>query len=130
MGKTQLPPPSHEEAVERGRMGGKKKAENQRNKRSIKEALQILLDLPPCQKEVQNFLEYAGIEDEDQTNTLALAVAMFNKAIKGDIKAAEFIRDTVGEKPELNIKSDMNLNATESKVHIYLPDNGRDNKNE
>lgn len=33
----------------------------------------------------------------------AVSFAIFNRAMKGDIKAAEFIRDTIGEKPATNI---------------------------
>lgn len=33
----------------------------------------------------------------------AVSFAIFNRAMKGDIKAAEFIRDTIGEKPATNV---------------------------
>ena len=33
------------------------------------------------------------------TGAEAIAVAVFKKALKGDIKAAEFLRDTAGQKP-------------------------------
>ena len=34
-----------------------------------------------------------------KTGTEAMALAVFQKALKGDIKAFEVVRDTVGQKP-------------------------------
>ena len=46
--------------------------------------------------------------DEDPTKEVtlieAMSLAVFNRAMKGDIRAIEFIRDTIGEKPATNIQ--------------------------
>ncbi|NCU31009.1 hypothetical protein EOM57_04355 [Candidatus Saccharibacteria bacterium] len=44
-------------------------------------------------------------DDPDKEVTLieAISLAVFNRAMKGDVRALEFIRDTMGEKPAQNI---------------------------
>ncbi len=44
-------------------------------------------------------------DDPDKEVTLieAISLAVFNRAMKGDVRALEFIRDTIGEKPAQNI---------------------------
>lgn len=39
-----------------------------------------------------------GIADEECTNKMALLFASWMQGVKGNIKAIEFIRDTIGEK--------------------------------
>ncbi len=94
-----------------------------------------------------------GIDVEDATYQDVLLAGIMLKAMKGDVRAAEFIRDTAGENPALAIrkqelqlrknelkfkqeqatkkaesdadKSGADAGGEEERVHIYLPDNGR-----
>lgn len=51
---------------------------------------------------------FPGVEPEDLTNGMALAMSMFNKAVvDGDVKAAQFVRDTAGEMPEQVISGNL-----------------------
>jgi hypothetical protein len=70
---------SKEEARERGSKGGKKSGEKRREKKLLKEELMLLL----AQGDTQSKISLALIEE----------------AIKGNVKAFEVIRDTIGEKP-------------------------------
>lgn len=84
-----LKPLSTEKAREIGAKGGKASAESRRKKRDLKLAIQALLE--------------ADIKDKKTGETMsgaeALAVAQFRKAMKGDTKAFEVLRDTSGQKP-------------------------------
>ena len=40
-----------------------------------------------------------GLEDDELSNQMLLAATMFNKATRGDVRAAEFIRDLTGQQP-------------------------------
>ena len=51
---------------------------------------------PKLQEQVKGY----GLEDEDVNNQMAVLVSMFVQATKGNVRAAEFIRDTMGENPE------------------------------
>ena len=67
------------EARENGKKGAKKSAEARRARKTLKAELLLLL--------------------ESGDNQQKMSVALFQKALKGDIKAFEVIRDTIGEKP-------------------------------
>lgn len=70
---------SSNEARKNGRKGGIKSGEKRRARKALKEELLLLL--------------------ESGDNQQKMSVALFQKALKGDIKAFEVIRDTIGEKP-------------------------------
>ena len=79
-----------EEARELGRKGGLKSAEVRREKKLLKNLLEEVLETPT------------------KTGNLAIDItnALIQKAKKGNVKAYEVIRDTLGEKPVENIKID------------------------
>jgi hypothetical protein len=68
-----------EAAVRNGRKGGIASGEAKRRRKSLREQLEILLENGNTQESV--------------------AVALIEKAMGGDVKAFEVLRDTVGEKP-------------------------------
>ena len=70
---------SESEAREKGKNGGKKSGEVRRERKAIKEELLLLLSQGDLQEK--------------------LSLALINKALSGDVRAFETIRDTIGEKP-------------------------------
>lgn len=70
---------SKSEARERGKKGGIKSGKVRKERKTFKEELLLLLSLENMQTKI--------------------SVALIQKAINGDTKAFEIIRDTVGEKP-------------------------------
>lgn len=91
-----------EEAKERGRNGGIASGKARRKKRAMKNAAKLLLDMPIAQKNVVDSLSAMGFDDEDLTNQMAMIVAMWKEAMSGNVRAAEFIRDTAGQNVEKN----------------------------
>lgn len=75
-----LKKPSTSEARERGQKGGIASGEARRARKTLKEELLLLLS------------------DGDIQNKIS--IALLKKAQKGNIKAFEVIRDTIGEKPK------------------------------
>ena len=79
-GKENLRPvSSKDEARERGRKGGLASGEARRKRKTLKEELLLML-----------------AEGETQQS---VTLALIEKAMSGDTKAFEVIRDTIGEKP-------------------------------
>lgn len=68
-------------------MGGKASVESRRRKKTLKEELEILLELM----------------NDGKTNQEKISIAILEEAQKGNTKAFEIIRDTIGEKPTDNI---------------------------
>ena len=75
-------------ARENGRKGAKASLEAKRRKKDLKACIEALLESEVKGKDGQM---YSGAE--------AISIKQFEKALKGDAKAFELIRDTSGQKP-------------------------------
>lgn len=84
-----LRPCEHKFTQEEAKKGAQKSAEARRKKRDLKLAMQALLEADIKDKKTGDVM--SGAE--------AIAVAQYRKALKGDAKAFELIRDTSGQKP-------------------------------
>ncbi len=84
---------STEQARALGRKGGKKKHENERARKTLRDELLALLSNGKAQER--------------------MSLALFEKACNGDTKAFEVIRDTIGEKPkdvqDINMSANVNV---------------------
>lgn len=101
---------SLEEAVSNGRKGGIASGKARREKKAMKDTLETLLSMSLKEgkiDDVETIQGIAALKGKNITVQEAIMLAQINKAIKGDTKAAEYIRDTSGNKPttvqELNI---------------------------
>ena len=100
MGVENLKPvQSKDEARERGRKGGLKSGEVRRQKRTLKEQMETLLSLPVKDENTKSFIESLGIDPGTIDNATAITLSIYQEALKGNTKAYELIRDTLGEKP-------------------------------
>ena len=77
-----------EEQREIARKGGIASGEARRNKRDLRKALELLLEK-----------EYKQRNGETITGTEAITAKLFEQAMKGNIKAFETIRSTIGQDP-------------------------------
>lgn len=93
------PVTSTEEARERGKKGGQKSGEVRRQRKKFKETLELLLHLPPGLSDQKEILLALGVDEDDCDNQTLIAISMIQSAAAGDVKAAAWVRDTVGEKP-------------------------------
>lgn len=82
-----LKPSGHKFTLEEAKRGAKNSAKSRRDKRRLKDCLEIL-----AEKRIE-------IEGERMSGMEAIALSAFQKAIGGDVKAMEFIRDSIGQKP-------------------------------
>lgn len=69
--------------------GGIKSGESRRERKTIREQLLLLLE-----------------KGDTQSN---MCVALVEKALNGDVKSFEVIRDTIGEKPVEKVISELNI---------------------
>ena len=78
-----------------GKLGGVASGESKRETKRMLQALEFVLNSPVA-KDEQLF--------GDQTTQLMLGMHAISEKMKaGDVKAAEFIRDLIGEKPDTQI---------------------------
>ncbi len=88
---------TREEAQENGRKGGKKSGEVRRQKKAMRETFKMLLSMEMPESEGKEKLRMMGIEDEDLTIQTQIAVKQVDRAMRGDLDSAKFVRDSSGE---------------------------------
>lgn len=79
--------------------GGRASGVSRRRKRSLREAADLYLSLPPSDHKRWNSMSKSGVAPEDIDNQMAMIIGLTERAIKGDAKAAKVIIDLLGEKP-------------------------------
>lgn len=91
-------------------MGGQASKEAARRKKSLKELTLLLLENPVVSEEAkaQIKLLFPNVDTEDLTNGMAMTAnillsAITSKDLKEKVKAAEYLRDTAGQKPETSV---------------------------
>ena len=90
-------PLTHEQAQAYGRLGGLKRQENLRRRKSLREALGTLLgaELMFGDEEMRSVLQQAGLKE--LTNADGISFAILAKACQGDSNALRFVRDLCAE---------------------------------
>jgi hypothetical protein len=106
-----------EEQRELASKGGKASVEARRRKKSQKQALETILSLKVKDSKAQLKLSQLGIKKSDMDNQMLMLVAVFLKACKGDVRAAEYIRGTLGEDPIL-IQNEGQVTQETNNTHI------------
>lgn len=83
-----LRPCEHKFTQEEAKKGAQKSAEVRRKKRDLRLACETLLEM-----------DIKGKDGTVKSGAEAIAMAQLQKALKGDAKAFEVLRDTAGQKP-------------------------------
>ena len=98
--KNLIPPRSKEEARKRGEKGGIASGKARREKRALRETMQTLLATTLKNPEILAELKKEGWAQKGMTMQDAIAAAMIQQAMKGNVKAYREIRETVNEKTD------------------------------
>ena len=115
MAKEDLIPQSErtkEEQKAIARMGGIASGKARREKKKMRETLEMLLSMPLNNKkavDVEDVRSFAALKGKNISVQDAMLIAQVQKAMKGDTQAAVYVRDTIGQKPVDNV--DMNMNV-------------------
>lgn len=95
-----------EQLAEYGRQGGKKtKAEFKPTARSMKDTLEVLLNMALDAGKVCSVDEiraFGKLQGKNIKVKDAVCVRLIQRALRGDLRAIEMMRDTIGEKPADN----------------------------
>ena len=92
--------PSTEEARTIGRKGGLASAKARKEKKTLKMELEALLEV---------------MDKNGDSVQKKMSFALIKKAVNGDTKAFEIIRDTIGQKPRENLNIDFERTQEEAK---------------
>lgn len=111
-----------ERAREIRRKGAEATNRLMRQRKSMKENMNLLLSLPAMsgtklKQEARNM----GIEEKDVDNQTIMLLALFKKALKGDVAACKEVRAVVGELFPLEEESSLPDNNIT--IRLEFPDN-------
>lgn len=95
-----------EKQVKIARKGGVASGEARRRKKAMRDTAKMMMDMtiPDSLKQLKTKLKAMGVDEEDITYQAAVMVGVINQAIKGNTRAASFLRDTMGENPSLMLR--------------------------
>lgn len=99
-----------EQARENGRKGGKASVKAKRERKQMRETLEILLNMPlkgGKSADVEEIRNFAAIKGKNISVQDALLLSMIQRALKGNVRAAEYVRDTIGENPIQKVEADV-----------------------
>lgn len=115
--------PTTEEARKIGAKGGRASAEAKKKRKAMKEQMEMLLNLPLKDEQTRAFLEKMGIDTANMDNQMALVVATFQNAIRGDMKAVNIVREIIGERvQEINITQVTDAKVKELEAYLNEKD--------
>lgn len=85
-----------EERRRNAQKAGKASGKARKQKKLLRECLEAILMSKVPDGELQELLEQSGVENSYDN---AMSLALIKKALQGDPKAFEVVRDTIGQKP-------------------------------
>jgi hypothetical protein len=90
---------SSEEAAESGRKGGIASGVARRQAKDLRNLALAILEMPIKEGDIDEITTLASVKGKNMTTSQAMILAQVRRAIEGDSKAFEVIRDTAGQKP-------------------------------
>ena len=89
---------------------GKASAKKRQQNKTFKEIINKFLDGQVSDERLKQQMIEFGFADKEVSNKSCAVFALWKEAIKGNTKAFELLRDTIGEKPQdkVNISGEVN----------------------
>lgn len=117
-----VPIRSEEEARKKGRAGGKASGEARRRKKTMKEALTLLMETQ-APESVKAQLEAAGVDASDADYQTAMLAAQMVQAVKGNTRAAVWLSEIMGERVQ-NVKVEQKIDDSRKALEAWLDAQG------
>ena len=105
----------HKFTLDEASKGGKASAEARRRRKDLRMALEMLLEK-----------EYTDNQGKKITGTEAITAKLFQQAMKGNIRAFETIRSTVGQDPVQKVEHVNISDETREQIERFLNDESED----
>ena len=108
-----LKTPTAREARERGAKGGIASGKARREKKAMKETLSVLLSMQLQDgrgADIETIRSISALKGKNISVQEAIMLAQIKKAMKGDTRAAEFVRDASGNKLAESVALSGNIN--------------------
>ena len=114
------------EARELSKRGGIASGVARRKKKAMRDTINLALGLRSelTDAEIERYMRL-GFADEDIDNQAKIIMGIMKLAAEGDIRAAEFIRDTAGQKPKDSMALSHELTG-ETRLRLWFPSDDGD----
>ena len=102
---------SPEERRKIAKKGGQASGAAKREKKRAKEILDIFLSMPLKKRQsadIEQIQAFELLKGENISVNEAIQLQQVQKALKGDLASATYIRDTIGEKPTEKVEAKVN----------------------
>jgi hypothetical protein len=109
---------SSDEARKNGSKGGRASVQSRRNKKTMREALEMLMFDVEVDEAAKDKLRGAGINEKDFNNQMLITLGLMKKAREGDVQAYNAICAMIGEKPADKLDLGGNMRSELNIVHI------------
>lgn len=109
---------SSDEARMNGSKGGRASVAARRNKKTMREALEMLMFDVEVDEAAKDKLRGAGISEKDFNNQMLITLGLMKKAREGDVQAYNAICAMIGEKPAEKMELGGNMCSKLQVVHI------------
>lgn len=86
------------ERKEIARKGAETTNKIKRQRKAMREQMEMLLTLPLKDQKIINKFKQIGVDTNDMNNQMALIMATYQKALRGDMQAMNVVRELVGER--------------------------------
>lgn len=125
-GKDNLIVPTSEQARQNGRKGGLTRAENARRRKTMREALEILMFDVELDADLKARLKEQGISEEHFNHQMVITRSLIAKAESGDVQAYNAICAMIGEKPAEKMELAGSMNNELRIKHVTANPNDAD----
>jgi hypothetical protein len=88
-----------EQLRERARKGGVASVESRRRKKTMREALELLMYKTELPEQTKQMLKAEGVNEDDFNHQMVITRSLIAKAESGDVQAYNAICAMIGEKP-------------------------------
>ena len=100
------------------RKGGIKSGEARRRKKTMREALELLMYKCELNEQTKQMLKAEGVSEEDMNHQMVITRSLIAKAESGDVQAYNAICAMIGEKPAEKMEFDGNMQSELCITHI------------
>lgn len=126
-GKENLIVPTSEQARINGRKGGLTRAENERKRKSMREALEMMMYDVELDEELKKRLIAQGVKDPKHFNhQMVITRSLIAKAEAGDVQAYNAICAMIGEKPAEKVEMSAEVSGEIRVVFVDDDEDGDD----
>lgn len=103
--------------------GGKASVKARKRKKEMRERLAILLSMPlkdGKETDIEKIKSFESLEDKNITVEDAILITMIQKALKGDLSAITFLRDTSGQKCAEKVEISQSIDESIKEIEQYM----------